>query len=94
MINLMYFKAAWCGPCKSLSPMLTEVVNGLGNLPMITIDIDERPEMALQYGVQSVPTLIVVKDGAEAFRQSGLVTRGRLMEVLRQFASAKQVLNG
>ena len=94
MINLIYFKAAWCGPCKTLSPMLTEVVDALGNLPMITVDIDQRPEMALQYGVKSVPTLIVVKDGVEAYRQTGLVTRGRLAEVLSQYAGAKQVLNG
>jgi thioredoxin 1 len=93
MISILYFKSSWCNPCKALTPLLTEVVSSLQNIPLITVDIDEKPEMALQYNVMGVPTMIVVKDGAEAFRKSGLVTKQALTEILSQFAD-KQVLNG
>jgi thioredoxin 1 len=58
-ISLVKFSAAWCGPCK----MLTPILNGLDTLNVASVDIDEAPELATEYGVTSVPTVVFFKNG-------------------------------
>ncbi len=79
------FHALWCGPCKVQSPILKDLATELGEkVRVIKIDVDQNNALAAQYQIQSVPTLIVFKNGKPVWRQSGVVTRAVLLEVLKQ----------
>jgi thioredoxin 1 len=77
------FHALWCGPCKIQSPILKELADELGDrVRVIKIDVDKNNALASQYQIQSVPTLIVFKNGKPIWRQSGVVTKAVLKSVL------------
>jgi thioredoxin 1 len=83
---LVDFSAEWCGPCKMLAPVLSEVKKKVGDkVKIIKIDIDKNPNLATSYKVQSVPTMIVFQKGEVKWRQSGLMTAVALEGVLGQF---------
>jgi thioredoxin 1 len=82
------FHAVWCAPCKMQSPILKEVANELGDkIRVIKIDVDQNSEIAGKYSIQSVPTLIIFKNGKIVWRQSGVVSKGQLNSVLTQHIS-------
>lgn len=77
------FHALWCGPCKAQSPILKELATGLGNrVRVIKIDVDQNQEIANRYRIQSVPTLMIFKNGEIKYKQSGVHTNQQLMNVL------------
>lgn len=79
------FHALWCGPCKMQSPILKEVSAELGDsVRVIKIDVDTNTQIAGRYHVQSVPTIIVFKNGKQVWRQSGVVSKNQLKSVLMQ----------
>jgi thioredoxin 1 len=79
------FHALWCSPCKIQSPILKEVATELGDrIKVIKIDIDQNSEIASRYNIQSVPTLIMFKNGKQIWRQSGVVSKKQLYNVLTQ----------
>lgn len=79
------FHALWCGPCKVQSPILKELAAELGDkVRVIKIDVDQNNALSAQYQIQSVPTLIVFKNGKPVWRQSGVVTKAALLNVLKQ----------
>ena len=79
------FHALWCSPCKMQSPILKEVANELGDrIKVIKIDVDQNSEIAGRYNIQSVPTLIMFKNGKQIWRQSGVVSKNQLYSVLMQ----------
>lgn len=83
---LVDFFAEWCGPCKMMSPILKEVKDSLGNdVTIIKVDVDKNPQAAAAYQVQGVPTLIVFKEGKPVWRQSGVVPKVGLVNILNQF---------
>jgi len=77
------FHALWCGPCKVQSPILKEIAAELGErVRVIKIDIDQNKELADRYRIQSVPTLMIFKNGEIKYKQSGVHTKQQLMNVL------------
>jgi thioredoxin 1 len=77
------FHALWCGPCKVQSPILKELAAELGErVRVIKIDVDHNQEMAARYQIQSVPTLMIFKNGAIEYKQPGVHTKQQLLHIL------------
>jgi thioredoxin 1 len=84
---LVDFFAEWCGPCKTMAPILKQAKDALGDeVTIIKIDVDRNPQAAAQFGIQGVPTLILFRQGEIKWRQSGVVPADSLVSVVRQFA--------
>ncbi len=72
---LIDFHATWCGPCKMMAPALEAYAESMGNkLRVIKIDVDRNPQVALDFQVQGVPTLMLFKDGKPVWRQAGALS--------------------
>lgn len=88
--TLVDFYATWCGPCKMQAPILEQVKNAVGdNANIIKIDVDRNPELARQYRVQSIPTLIIFRCGEPAWRGQGLHQADQLMAKLNEMLNVK-----
>jgi thioredoxin 1 len=86
---LVDFFAEWCGPCKAQAPVLKEVKSAIGdNVRIIKIDVDKSPAIAQQYQISGVPTLIRFRNGRPVWRQSGVVSKGQLVEVIQAHSQA------
>lgn len=84
---LVDFFATWCGPCKAMAPILEDVVQKAGSkVKVIKIDIDKNPHAAQQFGVRSVPTLILFKEGQIKWRQSGVVPANQIIQQVNRNA--------
>ena len=83
---LVDFYADWCGPCKTMAPILEQVAaQHRGKLRIIKIDVDRNPAVAQQYRVQSIPTLILFRQGQPVWRQAGVVPGPQLNQALAPF---------
>jgi thioredoxin 1 len=79
MKRVLRFTASWCQPCKALAQQLEEINT---NLPIEVIDIDDNQALAMEYGIRSVPTLIMLDENVEVKRRTGLVAKNLLQEWL------------
>lgn len=75
-VVLVDFFAMWCGPCKMLMPTMEKIADEFdGKVSIVKVNIDDEPDLASRYGVQSIPTLIYFKNGKEINRSVGMVVR-------------------
>jgi len=79
---LLDFFASWCGPCKMLSPIIDEIAEEREDINVVKIDIDKEPELAAQYGVMSVPSLFVIKEGQVVNRAGGVRPKQQILSLL------------
>lgn len=79
---LVDFWAAWCGPCKMLSPVIDEIADERSDIKVGKINVDEQPELASQFAVMSIPTLIVFKNGEIANKAIGVQPKDAILSML------------
>lgn len=84
MVTVRKFYATWCGPCKMLSPILEEIRNEYNQIDMLTIDVDEHFDLASKYGVKSVPTVVIEKNGVEVKRFVGIKSKTEYTKVITE----------
>ena len=88
--TLVHFFATWCGPCKMQAPILEEVKNAVGDKAnVVKVDIDKNRNLATQYNVQSIPTLILFRNGEPVWRTVGLQQRETLVSKLNEYIGAE-----
>jgi thioredoxin 1 len=81
---LVDFYADWCGPCKMLAPILKEVKKDLEDgIKIIKIDVDKNQPLAAKYQVRGVPTMILFKNGEQVWRQSGMLQKNDIINVIK-----------
>ena len=79
---LVDFWATWCGPCRILSPIVDEVASERPDVKVGKINVDEQPELAQQFGIMSIPTLLVFKNGEKVQESVGLIPKEKVEELI------------
>jgi thioredoxin 1 len=82
---LVDFHATWCGPCKTLAPILQDVKSEMGDkISILKIDVDKNQDLANHFQVRGVPTLILFKKGENVWRQSGVLSKKEIIDVVNK----------
>jgi len=85
---LIDFYADWCGPCQVIKPIIDELANDFKDKAIIgKVDVDESAELANKFGVRSIPTLLLIKNGEVVERKVGVVPKAELADLLNRLAS-------
>ncbi len=82
---LVDFFATWCGPCKTLAPILKQVKDNLGEgITVLKVDVDKNQKLASEYQVRGVPTMILFQNGKQLWRQSGVLAKDEIIKTILQ----------
>lgn len=81
---LIDFYATWCGPCRMVSPLVDEIAEENKDYQICKVDVDESPELAQKFGVMSIPTLVVLKDGKVITQNVGAPPKNAILDMLKQ----------
>lgn len=84
MLEVKKFSASWCGPCKALAPIINDVKSQFPNVLFSEHDVDSDYELATNFGVRTVPTVVLLKDGKEIQRLSGLSPKSTYIKVINE----------
>jgi len=79
---LLDFWASWCGPCRMIAPTLDEIAEEREDIKVCKVNVDEEPELAAQYGIVSIPTLFVIKDGKAVNKSLGAKPKAQILAML------------
>ena len=79
---LLDFWASWCGPCRMLSPVVDEVAEERTDVKVGKVNVDEQPELAQAFGIASIPTLLVIRDGRTVNRAVGVRSKEEILQML------------
>ena len=79
---LVDFWASWCGPCKMIAPIVDEIAESRGDIKVCKIDVDNEPELAMQFRVMSIPTLLVFKNGEVTGQSVGVRSKEQIEAML------------
>lgn len=83
---LVDFYADWCGPCKTLSPIVQEVSSAMhGRIKVIKVNVDKNQNASMKYGIKGVPTLILFRKGSILWRQSGVLSKRDLLQTVEKY---------
>lgn len=81
-LAMVDFWAPWCGPCRMVGPILEEIARERADVKVGKVNVDEQPELASQFSVMSIPTLVVMKDGKVANQTVGARPKGQILALL------------
>ena len=81
-LAMVDFWAVWCGPCKMIAPLLTQIAEERDDVVIGKVDVDSEMELAMQFGVASIPTLVVIKDGKPAGKAVGYMPKEKILALL------------
>lgn len=79
---LVDFFASWCGPCRMLSPIVDEIANERADIKVVKVNVDEEPELSAEFGIMSIPTLLVFENGKVVNQMMGARPKNSILEML------------
>ncbi len=83
MVEVKKFYGEWCSPCKLLAPVIEEIKKEITNVKFVDIDVDENGDLASQYGVRAIPTVVIEKNGVEVKRFVGMKQKSELVSEIK-----------
>ena len=79
---LIDFWAEWCGPCRMMSPVIDEIADEVSDVKVCKVNVDEASDLASMFGIESIPTLIVIKNGQTVNKSIGLISKEQVLSLI------------
>lgn len=79
---LIDFWASWCGPCRMIAPIIEEIADERADIKVGKVNVDDEPELATQFGIMSIPTLVVMKDGELVNKLVGVRPKNQILDMI------------